>query len=348
MFFKRSTTVKYSIAALVVAVLYCEWFIYLAQPFYWPSLECEGVDASCTRVLFIADPQIQGDTAVAPPLSYLFNWDSDRYLKSTFSVVLNHFKPDVLVYMGDLMDEGSIATMQQFHGYVKRLSKIFEINYSVVQIWLPGDNDIGGEGEPIKKDKVKEFAEVFEQPDVITFKNISFYKVNGITYTVPHEMELVDNNYKIVVSHYPVTHKHSFIHKMNAKIRPDIYFSAHDHDSKYVKQKRDLTQRQALYPLYSVLHIPRGDWLYEISVPTCSYRMGTSKIGYGAAVFENNNSLLHYTVFWSPQRFPYLLFYAFVLIPLCLYCLIFCQYRLLRCRETTSRKTDEVPLLKRV
>lgn len=27
-----------------------------------------------------------------------------------------------------------------------------------------------------------------------------------------------------------------------------------------------------------------NEWLYEIFVPTCSYRMGTSKIGYGAAV----------------------------------------------------------------
>lgn len=26
----------------------------------------------------MADPQIQGELAVAPPLSYLYNWDSDR------------------------------------------------------------------------------------------------------------------------------------------------------------------------------------------------------------------------------------------------------------------------------
>lgn len=55
-----------------------------------------------------------------------------RYLRSTFSVVLKHFKPDILVYLGDLMDEGSVSSMGQFHGYVKRLADIFDVYYPVV------------------------------------------------------------------------------------------------------------------------------------------------------------------------------------------------------------------------
>lgn len=73
---------------------------------------------------------------------------------------------------------------------------------------MPGDNDIGGEHEPIQSDKVKEFEAVFNQPDIITYKNISFFKVNGITYTYPHGTD--DDNYKIVVSHYPVLWKTVF------------------------------------------------------------------------------------------------------------------------------------------
>lgn len=55
-----------------------------------------------------------------------------RYLKSTYSIVEKHFHPDVLVYLGDLMDEGSISTRPQFHKYVKRLSNIFDPHYPVV------------------------------------------------------------------------------------------------------------------------------------------------------------------------------------------------------------------------
>lgn len=74
-----STTVKYILAAFFGAVIFCEWFIYLVQQQYWTDLECSKHDSTCTKILFIADPQIQGDLAVPPPLSYLFNWDSDRY-----------------------------------------------------------------------------------------------------------------------------------------------------------------------------------------------------------------------------------------------------------------------------
>lgn len=47
-------------------------------------------------------------------------------------MAIRHFNPDVLVYLGDLMDEGSIATMAEFHGYVKRLADIFNVHYPVV------------------------------------------------------------------------------------------------------------------------------------------------------------------------------------------------------------------------
>ncbi|XP_059058173.1 metallophosphoesterase 1 homolog isoform X1 [Achroia grisella] len=351
MYFRRSTTVKYFIAALLAAALYCEWLIYLVQPLYWQNLECPSHDPSCTKILFIADPQIQGDEAVPPPLSYLFNWDSDRYLKTTFSVVMNHFKPDVLVYLGDLMDEGSISTLPQFHSYVKRLSNIFDVNYPIVQVWIPGDNDIGGENEPIKKDKIEDFKRVFQQPTVVTFRNISFYKVNAITYTYPKKPEIEDNNLRIGVSHYPVTNKHAFVQKVNNEIHPNIYFCAHDHESKYVQQKKDLTQRSSHQMLAGnfVLRVPfYEDSLYEIFVPTCSYRMGTGKIGYGVAIIESNNQEMKYTVLWSPKRFPYLFFYAGIVIVLVLYSFIFFSARLAHKRLKSVIKSDKVPLLERI
>lgn len=351
MYFRRSTTVKYFIAAFVGAALYCEWFIYLIQPLYWQRLECKTHDQSCTKILFIADPQIQGDLAVPPPLSYLFNWDSDRYVKTTFSMVMNQFKPDVLVYLGDLMDEGSISTLPQFHSYVKRLSHIFNIDYPVIQVWIPGDNDIGGENEPIKNDKVEEFEKVFQQPTVITFRNISFYKVNAITHTYPKKPESGDNNLRIIVSHYPVTSKVAFAQKVNNEIRPNIYFCAHDHASKYVEQKKDLTQRSVQRMLTGdfMLHVQFDkDSLYEIFVPTCSYRMGTDSIGFGAAILENNNQQMKYTVLWSPKRFPYLFFYAGILLLLVVYCFIYCSARLAHNRLNSVTISDKVPLLERI
>ncbi|CAH1644652.1 unnamed protein product [Spodoptera littoralis] len=355
MYLRRSTTVKYVIAAFIGAVIYCEWFVYIIQQQYWTELECNDHDATCKKILFIADPQIQGDEAVPPPLSYLFNWDSDRYLRSTFKVVVEYLKPDILVYLGDLMDEGSIATMPQFHGYVKRLASIFEWDYPAVQVWIPGDNDIGGENEPIRYDKIEEFEKVFKQPSIVVYSNISFYKVNAITYTFPQKADEIpgsEMNFKIAVSHYPVTEKSMFAYQIMKAINPNIFFCAHDHESKYVKQNKNLGHRKTVWlngpnPTLNISFDEES--LYEVFVPTCSYRMGTSSIGYGAAVLENNQQNMRYTVFWSPTRFPCLILYLSMLVILLLYCLVFCVARLCHRKSTLGAKSGDMsPLLQRI
>ncbi|CAG9784138.1 unnamed protein product [Diatraea saccharalis] len=255
--------------------------------------------------------------------------------------------------MGDLMDEGSISTIQQFHSYVKRLSSIFNIEYPVVQIWLPGDNDIGGENEPVSKQKAAEFDKVFDQPSVITFKNLTFFKVNGITYTFPKRTEEVDEtNINIVVSHYPITSRTVFSTQLIKEFHPNIFFCAHEHESKYVKQNKDLTHRNTHNFGYGegILNISLNeDNLYEIYVPTCSYRMGTSKIGFGAAIFNDNNHHMKYTVFWSPTRFPYLLFYLAVMIFLLWYFILFCVAKLIhRHPKIVKSSSDSQPLLERI
>lgn len=73
------TTLKYLIAAPLAVLFYCEWLVYVIQPLFWQGLECKH-PSKCTKILLVADPQIQGEQAVPPPLSLLFNWDSDRYL----------------------------------------------------------------------------------------------------------------------------------------------------------------------------------------------------------------------------------------------------------------------------
>lgn len=62
----------------------------MIQPLFWKTLQCES-EQSCTKILFIADPQIQGVLAVPSPLNYLFIWDSDRYVTSvTVEGALNY------------------------------------------------------------------------------------------------------------------------------------------------------------------------------------------------------------------------------------------------------------------
>ncbi|XP_063617326.1 uncharacterized protein LOC134790449 [Cydia splendana] len=340
MYIRRNTAVKYCLGIALGAILYGEVIVYYIQALQWQNLQCQVGDKTCTKILFIADPQIQGELAVPPPLSYLFNWDSDRFVQMTFSRVVRHFEPEVLVYLGDLMDEGSIANTEQYSHYIKRLSDIFDnIPYPVHQIWVPGDNDIGGENEPIKWDKVKLFHKVFAQPPIVAVKDISFYRINAITHAFPKLPENeTDDNFKIAVSHYPLLIRHAFIAEVNKHTHLDIFFCAHDHESKYTTQTQRFEQSK-IHQFYGneILDIGFGGDVYEIYVPTCSYRMGTSKIGYGAAVLDYNNTRLRYTVFWSPQRFLYLFGYLVLLVLGIAYtaaCIVklFCQWY---CRSTS-------------
>jgi hypothetical protein len=56
---------------------------------------------------------------------------------------------------------------------------------------------------------------------------------------------------------------------------------------------------------------------YELSIPTCSYRMGVNKMGYVSLVI-NQNGTVNIALLWTPQRFPSLYFYIYFIIILSL------------------------------
>lgn len=48
-----------------------------------------------------------------------------RYLTQTFSLAHAYANPDVVVFLGDLMDEGSKATKDEYMSYYFRFLKVF-------------------------------------------------------------------------------------------------------------------------------------------------------------------------------------------------------------------------------
>jgi ethanolamine phosphate phosphodiesterase len=76
-------------------------------------------------------------------------------------------------------------------------------------IYIPGDNDIGGEnGDQIRISVTDRFREMFEEKETWNYQNrISFYNINRIT----HDMPTVDDNHvdlevvdqiRVLLSHY--------------------------------------------------------------------------------------------------------------------------------------------------
>lgn len=97
-------------------------------------------------MLIVADPQIQGFRDEPPGiLGLITRWDSDQYLSRGFSWASKAVKQNLTIFLGDLIDEGYSASDSEYEIYVKRFKKIFPVPDSKA-LYLPGDNDIGGEG----------------------------------------------------------------------------------------------------------------------------------------------------------------------------------------------------------
>uniref|UniRef100_A0A182JET7 Calcineurin-like phosphoesterase domain-containing protein n=1 Tax=Anopheles atroparvus TaxID=41427 RepID=A0A182JET7_ANOAO len=268
----------------------------------------------------------------------LANYDSDRHLKRTYKRAVQHATPNVICFLGDLMDEGSVADDVLFADYFSRFVNIFsQPTANTIMLYIPGDNDIGGEGmEAVKSDKVLRFKQYFnEQDEWIAQTMLRFINVNRISMTLPPNTvqgEEGESPYTILLSHMPVLRwTDEFTYKALDDFQPNVIFSAHEHKSLSVKTHRNRlaqgvtftsfnTDRATRHSVaeYNLDYLKDTRELLEFVVPTCSYRMGEMKIGYGYAMFDGDK--LKYTVLWTSQRFYQLAVYSMMLIPMKLVC----------------------------
>ncbi|XP_053691768.1 uncharacterized protein LOC128740258 [Sabethes cyaneus] len=352
---------KIYLPTLLCLIVYNEYLIHVFHSLQWAQIECQT--DNCLKILLVADPQILGNTFDTKLYWPLANFDSDRHLAITYRHAVQHSMPDIICFLGDLMDEGSVADADQYEEYFQRFANIFpQPTAHTSMIYIPGDNDIGGEGfEPVKDTNVQRFRQYFNERPFWMFPNaIQIFNVNRITRAAIWN-ENVENNDRssliFFISHISLLkHADSYTLKTIEQFQPDVIFSAHDHTSKYTIVRKNVPEVEPVFvPLstsretrhsissFNLEEIRNNHGLLEISVPTCSYRMGVMKIGYGFAVLDGET--LSYTVLWTSQRFYQLAFYSLLIIPLKLLCgQIWCN--LLKrywccCR---SRNRDYLPL----
>ncbi|XP_058062847.1 uncharacterized protein LOC131212826 [Anopheles bellator] len=325
---------KIYLPTLAALILHNEYLIHIYHSLRWSELQCET--DTCVKVLLVADPQILGNTFDKKLYWPLANFDSDRHLKRTYKRAVQHTTPDVICFLGDLMDEGSVADDVQFANYFSRFVNIFtQPTADTLMLFIPGDNDIGGEGlEVVKSDKVLRFKQYFNEQDEWTAHSLlQFVNVNRISMTLPPNADHREqSSYTVFLSHMPVLRwTDPFTYQAIEDFQPNVIFSAHEHKSLYVKTHRNrLSQEVPFVPLntepgsrhevleFNLDYLKDTRELLEFVVPTCSYRMGEMKIGYGYAVFDGDK--LRYTVLWTSQRFYQLAVYSMMLLPLKLVC----------------------------
>lgn len=365
---------KLCLLILLGTVAYNEFFCFYLAYLSWPRLPASD-DLTSSTVLFIADPQIQG-TRHEPPgiLGTLSRWDSDRYLGSMYSWVTS-YSTSAIVFLGDLIDEGSEATRDEFNTYADRFLALFPPARRRLTIYLPGDNDIGGEGvDPVTLDKISRFEAKFgpAKPiynispvlDIVPVSRLTEHGAYNLTAKVD---QLSRGKLVVAVSHVPVLPLNGrFAERVVNLLSPDIIFSGHDHrgfvftaDRQSLKMKqnsRDLkvfrkdgditpitiTTRHSTDASKSLVEM--SDTLLEIVVPTSSYRMGVKEMGVGLAVFREGGEVTYHNL-WLPARFPHLFLYIASLT--CVLCL-FLFGKFLDFRRRAWRKVDAAASLRKI
>ncbi|XP_011258011.1 uncharacterized protein LOC105252368 [Camponotus floridanus] len=308
---------------ILVTIFYNEFLVYEVQKFKWAMREC----SECVKVLLVADPQILGEKYENYFGSWVARWDSDRYLEKTFSRAVKYSQPHVIAFLGDLMDEGHIANAEDFERYKRRWDSIFSMPEDTMKIYLPGDNDIGGEDDLVSPNIHKRFNFAYTQPDTLVYKTVTFFKINRLTRTMPDAPKdafLNDyaerNTTNVILSHMPLLFMPgSFVQNVIKELSPQVIFTAHEHKAMHVSLDTATDQLSEIWilppyetPLYQ-LRMDVGD-IHEVQIPTCSYRMGTPHMGYGLAYIDTQEKTVEFTILWLPGRFPQLCAYIFIVI----------------------------------
>eukprot|EP00058_Branchiostoma_floridae_P018118 XP_002603607.1 hypothetical protein BRAFLDRAFT_126917 [Branchiostoma floridae] len=293
----------------VLVVLYNEVLVYYINKTSWklpPGFSQFREDDQIVRLIIAGDPQIQGyQYEVGGFVGWITRLDSDRYLSKTFHLLLDMVQPDAVIFLGDLEDEGSVASDEEYSDYVQRFYQIFHVPTETKLILLAGDNDIGGEGaDVITQEKMLRFEKNFAPlNEVVRVKNVDFIKVNLVT---PYqEVPAVPQTQLVSQLSAPVRVLLSHVTLNAARLQTA---------AKYERTAFDITRIMKSAGLPYSADLGRKQLVtQEIQVPTCSYRMGTAEIGYIVVTIDQAGEMSS-SVVWLPRRYVNLGVYVVYLI----------------------------------
>ncbi|PIO57664.1 hypothetical protein TELCIR_20916, partial [Teladorsagia circumcincta] len=145
--------------ALVVFIIWGESLSYYHSRLSWhvpqPALDKER----SLGILIVADPQLVGFKNENHMLGPLTRWDCDRFLSKGFAHAVSVTNPDLIIFLGDLFDEGLEASDTEVQWTINRFKAIFDTK--IPTIYISGDNDVGGEVEPVQSLLTARFDKIF-------------------------------------------------------------------------------------------------------------------------------------------------------------------------------------------
>ncbi|CAH8512375.1 unnamed protein product [Dicrocoelium dendriticum] len=293
------------------------------------------------RLLLASDPHVQLSNSIFALTHRLALFDSDSFLRIFFLLFLKYSDPNGIVLLGDLTDGGSSVSEWSFSDAVRRIKHIFISSHHIPCLVVPGDNDIGGEGNDfISDERVLRFQKAFVGfTEVNDFGFLKLYGHSPWSHSTDVRPESKNTTLIAYVSHTSMVAPFiNGVPEVLSHLRPSLLLSGHDHLAYALRWKRSpnsTVQFKWLVPpdglqlfstpfeTYLGSGLSDGGFgsVIQLGVPSCSYRSGEPHLAaYGLLQVYRNRSM-RYTLAPLPHRFHILLLYSFVFLTLCLYTL---------------------------
>lgn len=128
-----------SIIILLTSVLWCEWLYY----HYVIRIRCSGWpdgDHRMTNMLVISDTHIMG----RHKSFWVDKWRREWEMRQSYAISTKYLKPDVIINLGDLLDEGAIYDVENFQSSAQDYKRILKSSCdNSTEINVPGNHDMG-------------------------------------------------------------------------------------------------------------------------------------------------------------------------------------------------------------
>lgn len=141
---RPKTSVVIPIALWLLIFVYVQFI----EPYLSISKCSWAHDANAGHILVIADPQLIDEHTYKNRNSFLLKISKhfvDDYIHRNYRALMHQLRPDLVVFVGDLLDNGRGSDAEYYNSQVSRFNRIF--NNLPQSYALPGNHDIGwGDG----------------------------------------------------------------------------------------------------------------------------------------------------------------------------------------------------------
>lgn len=132
-----------ALVILLLSIFLCEFGYYYLVFHYscptWLTIDRELPDANSTKILVLSDTHIMGAIKSVRIDKLLREWQ----MKQAYSIINSIYKPEVVIFLGDLLDEASFSSDENFKIASRDFSNIFPDTKNQERIIIAGNHDVG-------------------------------------------------------------------------------------------------------------------------------------------------------------------------------------------------------------